>query len=362
MGRQCWICLEEEHQLLPLSHDDRWLRPCQCKGSTGWVHESCLLSWVNSRLATTSNRLAQHAGGPLASPPLSCPQCRFPYKIIENGGGLMIPQYLLRWVDGVLEVRDGLIFVSMLGAMAGGFCVASWASGTAILFTVLGPDEASTWFARYGMPLYHFTRYLFRYEDMSWGWAEVGVAWWKSVLGVALLPVAIVGQQMNRRLSLYLAPILLLDGLLTPPLPLSPRTVLSLPSVSLLALPYIDRAYTGLRRRLFVRIIGDSTPLNGSFTSTSTSLPSPSSLLDEDAEDEALIRVAERSVVSLFIFPAVASLLGWALLHRSNLRPLHRTLIGGAILTVTADVGRLLYRHQAAYSRQHRRVLEYDDL
>lgn len=357
--RQCWICLEEECASTTNSPSvDRWIHPCRCKGTTGWVHEACLLAWLNSRLSTLSNREAQHAGGPLtASTPLACPQCRTPYCVVE--GGSWVPPVLLRAVDRALEARDGLVFVAMLEAIVGAVWVASWAYGALTVFLVLGPTDAAAFFLHHGKPLYRLAQVIVGHDDGSNATltaSEVIRAWWKAVLGVSMIPVALIGQHLHRHLPLYLAPLFLLDGLFSPPGSTQHfQDLLAAPALPLLALPYIQRGYGGLRRRLFARFLPDSV---ASSSSSFISLPSDSLVLDEDAEDEAMISIAERSVTSLLLFPAAASLLGWGLFRNTRLRGLHRSLLAGAILTVASDFGRLLYRYQAASTKQSRRILE----
>eukprot|EP00035_Acanthoeca_spectabilis_P007533 m.137925 g.137925 ORF g.137925 m.137925 type:complete len:276 (-) comp13987_c0_seq4:5384-6211(-) len=41
--RMCWIChlTDEDQPAL------KWVSPCRCSGSTRWVHQRCLLRWIN---------------------------------------------------------------------------------------------------------------------------------------------------------------------------------------------------------------------------------------------------------------------------------------------------------------------------
>uniref|UniRef100_A0A3Q0RKF0 E3 ubiquitin-protein ligase MARCHF5 n=1 Tax=Amphilophus citrinellus TaxID=61819 RepID=A0A3Q0RKF0_AMPCI len=50
--QHCWVCFATER-------DDpraQWLSPCRCRGSTKWVHLSCLQYWLDTRL-----RMSQRA-------------------------------------------------------------------------------------------------------------------------------------------------------------------------------------------------------------------------------------------------------------------------------------------------------------
>ncbi|KAH8416786.1 hypothetical protein KR222_004548, partial [Zaprionus bogoriensis] len=64
--RTCWICFatEAENRLAT------WLHPCQCRGSTKWVHESCLYRWIDEK-QNGNTRMK-----------VSCMQCRVEYIII----------------------------------------------------------------------------------------------------------------------------------------------------------------------------------------------------------------------------------------------------------------------------------------
>lgn len=43
--RTCWICFatDEDNKLA------EWLQPCKCRGTTKWVHKSCLNRWVDEK-------------------------------------------------------------------------------------------------------------------------------------------------------------------------------------------------------------------------------------------------------------------------------------------------------------------------
>ncbi|KAH8238486.1 hypothetical protein KR032_007656, partial [Drosophila birchii] len=45
LGRSCWICFatDEDNRLAV------WLQPCKCRGTTKWVHQSCLYRWIDEK-------------------------------------------------------------------------------------------------------------------------------------------------------------------------------------------------------------------------------------------------------------------------------------------------------------------------
>ena len=48
----------------------RWTRPCRCRGTTKWVHQSCLQRWIDEKQRGNS------------STKVSCPQCNTEYIIM----------------------------------------------------------------------------------------------------------------------------------------------------------------------------------------------------------------------------------------------------------------------------------------
>lgn len=74
--KTCWICLgsqAEEDQSLP---PKVWSSPCKCSGTSKWVHEACLLNWIQT--ARTQARSSSHAVGHQ----VCCPQCKHPYRLV----------------------------------------------------------------------------------------------------------------------------------------------------------------------------------------------------------------------------------------------------------------------------------------
>ncbi|KAF3842465.1 hypothetical protein F7725_024416 [Dissostichus mawsoni] len=53
LDRSCWVCFATDE-------DDRtaeWVRPCRCRGSTKWVHQSCLQRWVDEKQGGTARHV-----------------------------------------------------------------------------------------------------------------------------------------------------------------------------------------------------------------------------------------------------------------------------------------------------------------
>ncbi|EDX11598.1 GD19682 [Drosophila simulans] len=98
--RCCWICFatDEDNRLAA------WVKPCQCRGTTKWVHQSCLYRWIDEKT---------QKGNALRT--VSCPQCQTEYIIV-------FPQ--MGKLGGALEAIDNLI-KRLSPFLAAGFFVGS---------------------------------------------------------------------------------------------------------------------------------------------------------------------------------------------------------------------------------------------
>ncbi|GAU92910.1 hypothetical protein RvY_04928 [Ramazzottius varieornatus] len=73
LERTCWVCFAGDDE----EPDLKWLRPCRCRGSTKWVHYSCLQRWVDS----------QQKGS--VTLPVACPQCGAFYLLKFGSVGVL---------------------------------------------------------------------------------------------------------------------------------------------------------------------------------------------------------------------------------------------------------------------------------
>lgn len=98
--RCCWICFatDEDNRLAA------WVQPCQCRGTTKWVHQSCLYRWIDEKT---------QKGNALRS--VSCPQCQTEYIIV-------FPQ--MGKLGGALEAMDNVV-KRLSPFLAAGFFVGS---------------------------------------------------------------------------------------------------------------------------------------------------------------------------------------------------------------------------------------------
>ncbi|KFZ48734.1 E3 ubiquitin-protein ligase MARCH5, partial [Antrostomus carolinensis] len=96
--RSCWVCFATDE-------DDRtaeWVRPCRCRGSTKWVHQTCLQRWVDEK--QRGNSTAR----------VACPQCNAEYLIVfpKLGKSIWVHQTSIMSLKCLKQVRQSFPFVA----------------------------------------------------------------------------------------------------------------------------------------------------------------------------------------------------------------------------------------------------------
>jgi E3 ubiquitin-protein ligase MARCH5 len=344
--RQCWICFAEENP----GFTEKWLRPCKCKGSTKWVHEECLLDWINSQLTSGSSSTSTQK--------LSCPQCHHIYKIVEQQ---LLPMPVLDLLDLMQKWKNRVIFISALSSISVGVYVLSFAYGSATFFITVGPEEAMSYFQFYGRPLLQLGRGLLgklppsQAPDLNI--LSVVQSWSKLILGMPMIPVWILSNRYRffssftgaaLPLALYYGP-----GSLSPSWPPTPN-------FTALLFPIVYDTYRNARSSLFSRLFpAPKAPANEDLL-TEEEIEAGFGADDEfDREARVALRVSEDSVTTLLLLPTASALLGWALFRNTSMHGFHRSCIGGAILLLASDLGKALYQYQADYIRSSRKVIDY---
>ncbi|XP_050397687.1 E3 ubiquitin-protein ligase MARCHF5 [Patella vulgata] len=118
--RSCWVCFATDE-------DDReasWVRPCRCKGTTKWVHQSCLQRWIDEKQKGNSTTK------------VVCPQCNAEYLIIFPRLGPVVY---------IMDIADKIIYKTC-PFVAGGIFIGSvyWTAvtyGAVTVMQVLGHKE-----------------------------------------------------------------------------------------------------------------------------------------------------------------------------------------------------------------------------
>ncbi|XP_020803913.1 E3 ubiquitin-protein ligase MARCH5-like [Drosophila serrata] len=109
--RCCWICFATEDED---NHLAAWLNPCQCRGTTKWVHQSCLYRWIDEKM-NSNQESGIHT--------VSCPQCKTEYIIVYPRIGHL---------GMALEALD-IVISGMCSLLTSGIIVC-WLYWTAVTF------------------------------------------------------------------------------------------------------------------------------------------------------------------------------------------------------------------------------------
>jgi hypothetical protein len=179
---RCWICYVDYNE----SRRQRWVKPCKCKGSLGYLHEACLLKYIASKDTSIPQ----------------CPQCQTPYRMVSPVG------FTLKWMMWGDKLIHFLVPYTLLAGSGLVTLMIASAYGAYALVTLSGA-EAETWLM-----------------NPEWGWR----VW----MGLPLIPLGLIGSRLT-----------FLDHVL-PVLPLWIMEAKSFqlhwpptPSTSLLLLPWI---------------------------------------------------------------------------------------------------------------------------
>ncbi|KAJ3365601.1 hypothetical protein GGF32_008734 [Allomyces javanicus] len=321
---RCWICYGDYVE----TPSHRWVKPCKCRGSLGFTHESCLLRFISSKGDTE---------------PPCCPQCQTPYRLISPAPASLV---WLRRADAL--IGKAVPYAIMLGAGLSAIFV-STTYGVYVLMA-MGGDEADKWLA-----------------DPEWGWR----VW----AGLPLIPVGLVVSRLDSLdRVLPLVPLWLLDAKgITVSWPPSPVT-------AMVVLPWLRAVYKSLRRTLtesvLLPILLERDPAEEE-RHNETDLGKPAEpAVDAEAErarrEQALadLRLANkrdmmRMSVDAIVFPAVAAHVGRALaawvpgFKRVFPTILLQSLVGGVAVVVVKDVIGLRYRYLKLSAARRKRVVNY---
>lgn len=345
--RQCWICFDGADEtsstelVSPKGSLDRswegeeWVRPCECKGSTAWVHQRCLLAWIE-RVAPA---------GSLAPPTVCCPQCQASYKVVERLG---VPRWMLLILERARARYRDLLLWAAAGGAGVSFYTLSLFYGVAVTAACTGTGE-----------LRKILGVLIN-RPLPLGDALITI---KAAIGLPLLPTYILSLRHRGLAWLYpLIPALVYVGprslRYSWPLPHSTIATL-LPFASFLYGDLIQRAAVPAIRQLLIPTLPESEYQLFSSTVDSPILSmSSSSSFGEGEDGEGDMDSFQRSVVQttgILLFPFVAAGLGWLLAPRAD--PFHRTLLGGTLIVTVREIISTTVWYQRTLSKHTRRVL-----
>jgi hypothetical protein len=337
--RQCWICYgEEEVELLAKGEEpfnSKWVSPCACKGTTKWVHQSCILDWVDSQM-----RLH-----PAMTINLACPQCHTPYRLHQSSFAL--PLVLLRMIDGLAGLKERFLIYSTLGL-----------ASSAIYTLALSHGLWSGWMVG-GSDFLHWMHSA--YDPVLGGsiLARLQVS-----AGIPLIPFYALSLEFPGMAG-WLYPI-------SPLLLYQPGMhVVSLRSL-MMVLPFTLLAGRSIVRRLCIQddtvedtvedtvgdTVEDTVTTRDSVEDTATSLTTPSPSQDHNHSISApTLKISILSTTAALLFPTASALLGRLLCFHSEMPVFQKSLLGAGIVLAVRGVVRWVYWYQQERLKRFRRVL-----
>ncbi|XP_050304665.1 E3 ubiquitin-protein ligase MARCHF5-like isoform X2 [Anthonomus grandis grandis] len=119
-GRYCWVCFATEEE----DREAAWVQPCNCRGTTKWVHQSCLQRWVDEK----------QKGGNMGK--VTCPQCQTEYIIVFPNMGVLV--LMLDTVDSF--IYKGCPFMAA-GIVVGAVYWCAVTYGAITVMQVIGQKE-----------------------------------------------------------------------------------------------------------------------------------------------------------------------------------------------------------------------------
>lgn len=117
--RSCWVCFGTDED-----GDMEWVRPCRCKGTTMWVHHSCLMRWIDEKQKGHSFTK------------VNCPQCNTEYVIVFPPFGKL---------SSAIQCVDRMVYkispIAATGVLLGSVYWSAVTYGAITVMQVLGHKE-----------------------------------------------------------------------------------------------------------------------------------------------------------------------------------------------------------------------------
>ena len=333
--RRCWICFGTESEDPSCkSQKLQWIRPCLCRGDTKWVHEECLLEWIDEKQA--GNRDLS----------VSCPQCQVSYVVKYTPLG-----WYVRLVDVLNKGYTRCMPFIGLSALTYTGYLSLVAYGAYAVYQVMGVEEAR--------------QILFK----PWTWRH-----W---VGLPLIPFGLVASRLDSYNSvLPMLPMVVLDrDIIEVSFPPRAAWIVTLLPWTKLLYQSLLRACLPLSSTRDPRNSTDSSFLRAHPTSRSTTEYSMS--LEGGLIVSTRVFIAERDfpilesrngsnllqkVVGALLFPGVASLVGQLLFGTRVKNHFHRTIMGGCLFVLIRDIGSITYHHLKRRQLSRRHVLDLSSI
>ncbi|KAJ8250403.1 hypothetical protein COCON_G00223250 [Conger conger] len=314
LDRSCWVCFATDE-------DDRsaeWVRPCRCRGSTKWVHQTCLQRWVDEK--QRGNSTAR----------VACPQCNAEYLIVFpklewvrpcrcRGSTKWVHQTCLqRWVD---EKQRG----NSTARVACPQCNAEYL----IVFPKLGPVV-------YVLDL--TDRLISKACPFAAAGIMVGSIYWTAVTYGAVTVMQVVGHKEGLDVMERADPLFLLIGLPTIPVMLILGKMIRWED-------YVLRLWRKYSTKLNCIFPGIVCPV--------PRIPAETSPLADHVS-------ATRILCGALVFPTIATIVGKLMFSSVNSN-LQRTILGGIAFVAIKGAFKVYFKQQQYLRQAHRKILNFPE-
>ncbi|KAI9018639.1 hypothetical protein CLU79DRAFT_836919 [Phycomyces nitens] len=319
--RRCWICFGEDGD-----SEGVWVNPCQCSLIS---HEKCLLRWM----------LESQKNEPLKE--VICPQCAFPYSFHQKTS---ISYIVITLGERALSTIAPYFFGFTIGCST---IIAATTIGAFTVVTIMGPKDSEhlignpaqwTWRAWIGLPLIPATLLtsIFPFANVY------------PFIGFTFISMA---TRTYRRPALNWPPSIL---------------------DTMIAYPVVRMFYVSVRNSLHRLVVRKSMARSNSSQSSVSRTSSGSRQSTDESRsgtqapnDVQIDEIQTRRMPDILLSSMCALLLpfaGSAPVKRYFPAPFHRTILGGCLLVIGADIIDLWYAHAVIRQHQSRRIRNYSEI
>jgi hypothetical protein len=343
--KQCWICFGED----TVATGDM-IRPCKCKGTSGWVHHSCLLDWIQVRSGDSASYASLDSRA-IISP--SCPQCSTPYIIQDR---YSLPSKFIRLIISIKRWRDRILVVSLISGAIICLYTFSWGYGLCSFAFIVGPNEFNTFFK------HHLMR-CFKNPSSD--------SLIKTFVGLPLITLGLLSWNFNTLSWVFplLPPILFANDSISWNFPPSSKLTAILLPVGLFSYRFLwSRAYPYISSWWLSKFgiktepdIDTNSLLSEISPQTTNNSNSTIDETETDFLDDRELRISLLSLTANLTFPFAASFLGFLLFGKkgSMFSTFHKSIMGGLVLLSVQDLAHFILWWQRIAIKPFRRVLNF---
>ena len=316
--KECWICY---------GADGSFISPCKCIGSTKYVHETCVLSWIDVRQKG------------LMTQSVKCPQCQTPYKIEYNSMHL-IP---LMMMERAKKAYTRLLFYGTIGSLGFSAYFLSLAHGFAVYTCFNGFKQTATLITRF-------------YDSFD---GDLALLMSKMLIGLPLIPITLIFPNAITKLFFPSYPVLLFYGeRISGSFWRSPR-------FALLCLPVVYSLYATFARSLKSGL--SELPEEDTFSSEEEEEEEFDDSIEEIPESPMSIRRASDtitsamtpySIIESLTLPFLGSIVGHFTLRRLGFSSFFSSLFGSMSCVLLHDTSIYIYTLTKLLIAKKRRVLD----